>query len=137
MPVPCEQFFNENLNEQEIRFNVRSGYKGDLEADRQMMEQILINLVKNSMEAVKNRPDPKIELFCDPQPDGQICISIRVNGEGIQTDKLEQVFVPFFTTREEGSGIGLSLCKQIVRLHHGTIQIESVKGVGTTVILRF
>ena len=130
-----EQFFNKNLSEQDIRFIVQSDYKGDLEADRQMMEQVLINLVKNSMEAVKNRPDPEIELFCDPQPDGLIRISIRDNGEGIQTDKVEQVFVPFFTTREEGSGIGLSLCRQIVRLHHGTIKIESKPGKGTTVII--
>jgi len=132
-----EQFFNENLSEKGIRLTVQSDCNVEFEADRQMMEQVLINLVKNSIEAVKNRPDPKIELFCYPQPNGLIRISIRDNGEGIQSDKLEQVFVPFFTTREEGSGIGLSLCRQIIRLHHGTIQIESVPGVGTTVILRF
>jgi two-component system nitrogen regulation sensor histidine kinase NtrY len=85
---------------------------------------------------VRNTIKPEIDLSCYTDPNGRICLSILDNGEGIQPDKLEQVFVPFFTTREEGSGIGLSLCRQIIRLHEGQITIESEPGEGTRVILR-
>jgi hypothetical protein len=69
-------------------------------------------------------------LFCK-YPD----VADVKHGEGIQGDKLEQVFVPFFTTRKEGSGIGLSLCRQIVRSHKGRMQIESEPEEGTRVII--
>ena len=59
--------------------------------------------------------------------------SIGDNGEGIAPDRLEQVFVPFFSTREDGSGIGLSLCRQIIRLHGGSIRVDSEPGKGTEV----
>ena len=64
-----------------------------------------------------------------------ICLSVRDNGEGIPEEKLEQVFIPFFTTREDGSGIGLSLCRQIIRSHNGKTHIESLPGEGTRVVI--
>jgi two-component system nitrogen regulation sensor histidine kinase NtrY len=100
-----------------------------------MMVQVLINLVKNAMDAVRNSRDPEIRLSCYTDSNNHICLSVTDNGEGIQADKLEQVFVPFFTTRKEGSGIGLSLCRKIIRLHEGQITIESEPGNGTTVTL--
>jgi len=130
-----EQLFKEELKEKGIRFLWPSKCKIELEADRQMLEQVLINLVKNSVEALRNTEDPEIELSCYRQGDNHVCLSIRDNGEGIPVDKLEQVFVPFFTTREEGSGIGLSLCRQIIRSHNGRTHIESTPGEGTQVVI--
>ena len=130
-----EQLFKEDLKEKGIRIIWPSQCIAELEADRQMLEQVLINLVKNSVEALRNSEDPEIELSCYRDTDRHICLSVHDNGEGIPKDKLEQVFVPFFTTREEGSGIGLSLCKQIIRSHNGRTHIESAPGEGTRVII--
>ncbi|MCK4880383.1 MAG: sensor histidine kinase [Bacteroidales bacterium] len=130
-----EQLFKEELNAKDIRFNWPSQCNAELEADQQMLEQVLINLVKNSVEALRNQEDPAIELSCYRDADNHICLAVHDNGEGIPEDKLEQVFVPFFTTREEGSGIGLSLCRQIIRSHHGRTEIESTPEEGTRVVI--
>jgi two-component system, NtrC family, nitrogen regulation sensor histidine kinase NtrY len=68
---------------------------------------------------------------------GRPAIEVTDNGSGIATEHLDRVFVPFFTTKNTGSGIGLSLCRQIMRLHRGTIAVSSVPGERTTVTLRF
>jgi two-component system, NtrC family, nitrogen regulation sensor histidine kinase NtrY len=130
-----EQLYKEELLEAGIRLKCPRDCHAVLEADRQMMEQVMINLVKNSVEALRNREDPEIELSCYIDARDHICLSVRDNGEGIPADKLKQVFVPFFTTRMEGSGIGLSLCRQMIRLHHGRTDIESVQGEGTRVVI--
>ena len=130
-----ERFFREEMKEKGIPMRIPEQCDALLEADRQMMEQVLINLVKNSVVAVRNTEDPEVELFCSRDGDMHICLSVRDNGEGIPKDKLEQVFIPFFTTREDGSGIGLSLCRQIIRSHNGRTHIESVPGEGTRVVI--
>jgi nitrogen fixation/metabolism regulation signal transduction histidine kinase len=130
-----EQLFREEFKEKGIHFVWPSKCNIVLEADRQMLEQVLINLVKNSVEALQNTADPQIELSCYREGDKHICLSVRDNGEGIAEDKLEQVFVPFFSTREKGSGIGLSLCRQIIRSHNGRTHIESAPGEGTRVVI--
>lgn len=132
-----EQLFREEMKDASVVLSYQQDCTVELEADEQMMEQVLINLVKNAAEALRDNKKPEIDLSCDTDPNGSICLSVKDNGEGIQPDKLEQVFVPFFTTRKEGSGIGLSLCRQIIRLHDGQIKIESEPGEGTTVALRF
>ena len=130
-----EQLLKEDLKGKGIQIKWPSQCSAEIEADRQMMEQVMINLVKNSMEALRNQEYPEIELSCYKDTDGHICLSVSDNGEGIPEEKLEQVFVPFFTTRDEGSGIGLSLCRQIIRSHNGRTHIESVPGEGTRVII--
>ena len=132
-----EQLYTEELLDGSVALNYQQDCTAELEADEEMMLQVLINLVKNALEAVRDKSKPEIELCCYSDPKGHICLSVKDNGEGIQPDKLEQVFVPFFTTRKEGSGIGLSLCRQIIRLHDGQIKIESEPGEGTKVVLRF
>jgi len=130
-----DQLFQKEFSEKGIQLIRPEKCKIELNADRQMLEQVLINLLKNSLVAVRNTKDPEIELSCYRDGKMHICLSVRDNGEGIQEEKLEQVFVPFFTTREEGSGIGLSLCRQIIRSHNGRIHIESVPGDGTRVVI--
>jgi nitrogen fixation/metabolism regulation signal transduction histidine kinase len=131
-----EQLFREELRQQSIRLKVPTDCRLELEADRQMLEQVMINLVKNAVDALQNGSDPEIELSCHKDAGQQICLMVRDNGPGIAPDKLDQVFVPFFTTKDEGSGIGLSLCKQIIQLHDGKIEMESTPGKGTLVSIR-
>jgi nitrogen fixation/metabolism regulation signal transduction histidine kinase len=130
-----EKLFQSEFQSKGVQF-LRSGHcSKELEADRQMLEQVLINLVKNSLEALSHTKDPQLELSCTQNDEGQVSFTIRDNGEGIPGEKLEQVFIPFFTTRKEGSGIGLSLCRQIIRSHKGRMYIESEPGQGTRVII--
>jgi len=130
-----EQLFQEEFMEKNIRFLRPSKCHIELEADHQMLEQVLINLVRNAVDALQNKEDPEIELSCYREGDKHVCLAIRDNGEGIPEDKLEQVFVPFFTTRESGSGIGLSLCRQIIRSHNGRMHIDSAPDEGTRVVI--
>ncbi len=132
-----ESLFGEELREKNIRLMCQKDCGLELEADRQMLEQVLINLVKNSSRAVLNRSPAEIGLGCFMDRDKRLCLRVSDNGEGIPADKLDQVFVPFYTSRQDGSGIGLSLCKQIMRLHGGHIGLESEPGKGTHVTLKF
>ena len=132
-----EQLFKEEISKKGIRLILQAACNTEIKADRQMLEQVLINLIKNATEALRETENPEIELSCRLENDQDLRISIRDNGEGIPPEKQEQVFIPFFTTRENGSGIGLSLCRQIIRLHKGQIHMESSQGGGTLVILRF
>ncbi|MCK4747531.1 MAG: GHKL domain-containing protein, partial [Bacteroidales bacterium] len=104
-------------------------------ADHQMIQQVLINLIKNSKEAVGNRNEKKILLIADSH-EGRTSILIRDNGKGVSPEDADKIFIPFFTTRKKGSGIGLSLSRQIMRLHKGTITFHSDKN-GTTFTLEF
>ena len=107
-----------------------------INADRGLIQQVLINLVKNSMEALTGSPDPEILLGCSESEEG-VTLSVKDNGEGIEREILDDVFVPFYSTKKEGSGIGLSLTRQVMRLHGGDVRIASGKGEGTIVYLDF
>ena len=107
----------------------------DLYADRAQIEQVLINLLKNARETCERKIDKEIQIkfFSKDNP----TLTISDNGEGILTDVLDKIFVPFFTTKTSGSGIGLSLCKQIMTLHDGSINVKSEIGKGSCFILTF
>ena len=96
-----------------------------LPIDRVLMEQVLINLIKNAIEACQESKTPKIRVKIYKEPNSSASITVRDNGPGILPEIQERIFVPFFTTKESGSGIGLSLCKQIVLLHQGQIGVTS------------
>ncbi len=105
-------------------------------ADTTLIEQVLINLLVNAIDAVKNIHNPIITLNAEFINDKTI-IRINDNGVGIDEDVLDKIFIPFFSTRKNGSGIGLTLCKQIMMLHGGNIQVVSKTGEGTSFILQF
>ncbi len=105
-------------------------------ADTTLIEQVLINLLVNAIDAVKNIPNPIITLNAEFINDKTI-IRINDNGVGIDEELLDKIFIPFFSTRKNGSGIGLTLCKQIMMLHSGTIQVLSKPREGTSFILQF
>ena len=111
--------------------------KLSLQADASLLEQVLINLVVNAIEAVKEKEDAKIILSADQSSNGKIILKIADNGQGIPEEMMDKIFIPFFSTKKQGSGIGLSLCKQIIILHRGIIQVQSVVGQGTVVALQF
>lgn len=104
--------------------------------DTEWMEQVLINVLKNSIEALEENADAKI-LISAGQVQGQTFILVRDNGQGMDKATLDQAFVPFFTTKKKGTGIGLSLSRQIMRLHRGHLLIRSELGLGTEVELRW
>ncbi|HVU84474.1 MAG TPA: HAMP domain-containing sensor histidine kinase, partial [Puia sp.] len=107
-----------------------------LEADTSLIEQVLINLVVNAVEAVKDSPEPTITLSATTY-NGRPLIRVADNGTGMSRDVMENIFIPFFSTKKTGSGIGLSLCKQIMLLHKGNIQVQSIEGEGSAFLLHF
>lgn len=108
-----------------------------LDADTNLVEQVLINLVVNAMEAVKDQREPHIILSAYLASNRKTVIRVSDNGTGMSEEVLEKIFIPFFSTKKSGSGIGLSLCKQIMMLHRGHITVQSVEGEGTAFVLQF
>jgi nitrogen fixation/metabolism regulation signal transduction histidine kinase len=108
-----------------------------LEADSALIEQVLINLLVNAIDAVKERPEPTITLSATMGPNGKAIIKVGDNGMGMSPEVMDNIFIPFFSTKKTGSGIGLSLCKQILLLHKGNIQVSSMEGVGSSFMLHF
>jgi two-component system, NtrC family, nitrogen regulation sensor histidine kinase NtrY len=107
------------------------------EADGNLVEQVLINLVVNAIEAIKDKEIPRIVLSAVLAPTNRVVMRVADNGAGMSVELLDKIFIPFFTTKKSGSGIGLSLCKQIMMLHKGNIQVQSTEGSGTVFILNF
>ncbi|OOQ61836.1 sensor histidine kinase [Mucilaginibacter pedocola] len=107
-----------------------------IEADINLLDQVMINLLVNAIEAVKDRPEPTITLAAEVQS-SKIIVKVMDNGVGMPHELLDKIFIPFFSTRKTGSGIGLSLCKQIMLLHKGNIQVQSAEGKGSAFILTF
>ncbi|MGI4805089.1 MAG: sensor histidine kinase, partial [Janthinobacterium lividum] len=108
-----------------------------IEVDPNLIEQVLINLLVNAIEAIKDQPEPQIVLSASVLSDKKTMLKIADNGTGIPEDVQEQIFVPFFSTKKIGSGIGLSLCKQIMLLHKAHISVQSKEGEGTAFLLVF
>ncbi len=108
-----------------------------LEVDVDLLEQVMINLVVNAIEAIKDKPEPRIILSAFVAGNRKTVIKVSDNGHGMAKELLDKIFIPFFSTKKSGSGIGLSLCKQIMMLHRGNIQVHSVEGEGTSFQLQF
>jgi len=108
-----------------------------LHVDPNLIEQVLINLVVNAIEAVKDKAEPKIILSAYLAVNKKTVISVADNGTGMPEELLDKIFIPFFSTKKNGSGIGLSLCKQIMMLHKGNIQVQSIDMQGTAFLLQF
>ena len=105
--------------------------------DPALIEQVLINVLTNAMDAVADSPTPRIRLTAAMDHQAQVSIQITDNGRGMDEAMIDKVFIPFFTTKTHGSGVGLSISRQIMRLHAGTLRIISSVGQGTTVTLHF
>jgi two-component system nitrogen regulation sensor histidine kinase NtrY len=108
-----------------------------LEADTNLVEQVLINLIVNAIEAVKDREEPRIILSAYLAGNRRTVIKVTDNGTGMPDEVVDKIFIPFFSTKKNGSGIGLSLCKQIMMLHRGNVQVQSIEGQGTAFMMLF
>lgn len=107
-----------------------------MNADAEMIEQVLINLIKNGMEALSETPNSRIKLI-GTYDDSSVKIEVIDNGPGIIREAIKSIFVPFYTTKKTGSGIGLSLSRQIMQMHSGSLTVTSEPGVETVFTLRF
>ena len=107
-----------------------------LQLDPALIEQVLINMLKNSVHALQEKSGKKIRIKTYAE-ESAVIIEINDNGKGISAKELKEIFVPFFSTKKDGSGIGLSLSKQIMSMHGGRIRVSSVVNEGTSFYLVF
>jgi signal transduction histidine kinase len=119
--------FHSEIDPPEIEFSV----------DLELLEQVIINLLKNAIHALDGQSNPQITMKGFLNKRGRVTIQVVDNGVGILPEVLDKIFIPFFTTKPKGSGIGLSLSRQIMRLHGGSITAYSNPGYGTTFTLTF
>jgi two-component system nitrogen regulation sensor histidine kinase NtrY len=106
-------------------------------ADQNLISQVLLNLVKNALEANEDNPDGQIKIVTGTDTNNRPEICVIDNGPGIPEENIDEIFVPFFTTRQTGSGIGLSISKQIMRVHGGNLKVKSIPGKETVFCLSF
>ncbi len=132
-----EFLFAEDFKNAEIKFQFQVQPENlILKADKSLVEQVIINLIKNSIEATSNSIKREILLETFEQ-NNRIIIRVTDTGEGIRMEESDKIFIPFYSSKEEGSGIGLSLSRQIMQLHNGSITFESKQGTKTEFILKF
>jgi len=120
--------FQDELADQAIKLTIHAREQ-EIWVDSDLFEQVFVNLIRNAIDALKGRQDPEIQMS-HAIVENRSVITISDNGEGIDPDKIESIFVPFFTTKKSGSGIGLAITKQIVLLHGATIKVKSTPGKG-------
>jgi nitrogen fixation/metabolism regulation signal transduction histidine kinase len=128
---------NQEIKKHDITFHHEcSSEYLTIQADEEMIEQVLINLLKNAVEALSETNNPTLKLI-GRYDENSVKIEIIDNGSGIIKEAIDRIFVPFFTTKRTGSGIGLSLSRQIMQLHNGTLTVVSEPDVRTVFTLRF
>jgi two-component system, NtrC family, nitrogen regulation sensor histidine kinase NtrY len=108
----------------------------EMTADEKLMEQVFINLIRNAIQALNATTNPTIRLEAAMSERGKLILRVEDNGQGIISEVLDKIFIPFFTTKPNGSGIGLSLSRQIIRLHGGTIGATSLPNQKTIFTIR-
>jgi two-component system nitrogen regulation sensor histidine kinase NtrY len=121
-----------------VSFRVEIEPEGlELTADPELIEQVLINLLMNAFEATLGKAGRQVALGARLDGTDRVMLQVRDNGPGIVAEALDKIFIPFFTTKPDGSGIGLSLSRQVMRLHRGTIRVHSHPGVEMVFTLTF
>ncbi|KPK87738.1 MAG: hypothetical protein AMS27_01635 [Bacteroides sp. SM23_62_1] len=124
--------YQAEIEGKKISFSVKyAGKPEQFKGDPDLLEQVIINLIRNAADAVEGRPDPRINLVVEEKPGYQIRILVEDNGAGMDTGTLDKIFVPFFSTKSSGTGIGLSLSRQIIMMHKGSIEVASAEGKGS------
>ena len=133
-----ETLLEDSFRQKDVKFNTGVEPASlELSGDPELLEQAVINLLKNAQDAVIDTQSPKVSLTARLGAKGHIIITVKDNGCGMDEEIRNNIFVPFFTTKRHGTGVGLSLVRQIVRLHRGHVGIRSEAGEGTEVRLRF
>lgn len=133
-----QELFRSELEEKQIQFQLSTPNEQIfIQADPTLLEQVIINLVKNAIEAVEEVASPAISIQIRRPLEGETHLMVIDNGQGISPENLDKVFVPFYSTKENGSGIGLSLSRQIIMMHKAHLEIQSRVGEGTAVSIIF
>jgi two-component system nitrogen regulation sensor histidine kinase NtrY len=131
------RLYKEHFEKGQMGFKIECEDKTmEIGLDERMIEQVLINLVKNALDALRSTEDPFLILSAWTRGDESF-IAVKDNGAGIPEDQLDHIFIPFYSTREEGTGVGLSFSQHIMRLHHGRIYVHSTPGKGSEFQLIF
>jgi signal transduction histidine kinase len=105
--------------------------------DEKLLSQVMINILNNAVDALRNIENKKIIVSISESGTGRLNISISDNGKGIPAEEIDKIFIPFYTTKDNGSGIGLSLSRKIMRLHKGSISVFSEPNSYATFVLNF
>lgn len=133
-----KSLFEKDFELNNIDFNQRfTSSDLSLIADGKLISQVIINLIKNSIYALEDQKKKSIELKVEINDEERVCIRVIDNGKGIPEEVIDKIFVPFFTTRENGSGIGLSFARQVMVMHNGNIEVQSLPNNKTVFSLFF
>lgn len=144
-PIPLQKWMKrievlmkDRMETEKVDFQIKNtSTREEVIGDEKLLTQVVINLINNAVDAICNSDDKKVRVKIHDLPDGKIQLDVVDNGCGIDKELLDKIFIPFFTTKEQGSGIGLSLSRQIMRMHKGTISVTTKPGRQTTFFLRF
>ena len=129
-----EVLVRSQLESEEIELSIQHQHsQHSFPGDEKLLTQVILNLLNNAVDALADKGQKKIHIQLSETPDSRLKIAIIDNGKGFSQEESENLFIPFYTTKEHGSGIGLSLSRQIMRLHKGSISAHSVPGVETRV----
>jgi len=132
------RLLQKEIESHDVSLNVRIDPENlVIQADKDLIEQVLINLIKNALQSFDEQTNKLVELSAYVDEKSRPIISVKDNGNGIEEEALEKIFIPFFTTKKTGSGIGLSLSRQIMRQHHGLLGVKTKLDEGTEFFLRF
>ena len=128
-----ELLVRKRMEEEHICLSIHHQYNGStFPGDEKLLTQVVINLLNNAADALNGTTDKKVRISTSMNREGKLKITITDNGQGFTAEELDNIFIPFYTTKENGSGIGLSLSRQIMRLHKGSISARSTPGKETT-----
>lgn len=137
----CADLVADECQQQGIEISTELSHEAlKLEADREMLEQVLINLLRNSIDALSTgdaATQKHIQMRAYLNPRGHVVIEVIDNGPGIATELADKIFVPFFTSKREGSGVGLALTRQIMVAHGGSVSIGDMESLGARIVLTF
>lgn len=144
-PIPLDKWLKrievlmqDRMKSEKVDFLINNAStRKEVIGDEKLLTQVVINLINNAVDALCNSENKKVRVKVHDLSDGKTQLDVIDNGCGIDKEVLDKIFVPFFTTKEQGSGIGLSLSRQIMRMHKGTIAVNSKPGKQTTFLLRF
>ncbi|MCH7574901.1 MAG: ATP-binding protein [Candidatus Marinimicrobia bacterium] len=132
------ELMSAELSRSELRISVEVEPETlELTADQDLVGQVLINLIKNALDAVDGRDDPQVGLSAKLDRRGKVVLQVQDNGPGISPEVAAQIFIPFFTTKSDGSGIGLAICREIMQMHGSSVTVQSDPGRQTLFTLRF
>jgi len=134
--ISVKYLFGNEIQLKNVEFTVDvNPLQLSISADKKLLEQVMINLVKNAIEALDNCPKPTLKIQAYKDSMDRTIISVSDNGIGIDESIMDDIFVPFYTTKKEGSGVGLSFSKQVMRMHGGDLIVYSEQGKGSTFVL--